>query len=315
MRVGQNPAKQINNISKPQRITVAVLNYIPYQKGYFSESFSVLQRCLGSILENTQQPFDLMVFDNGSCTEVKHFLLELQATGKIQYLILSEKNVGKGGAWEFIFNAAPGEIIAYSDNDALFYKNWLSESIKVLETFPNVGMVTARAMKTTPINISSTIEWANNNPELARIESGALISYNDYYEFASTLNYSDELIKREFKKRIDRLITYKNVRAYIGANHFQFTGWKKVLQECLPFDMQKPLGQVRELDEKLNHRGYLRLMIDGYLVQNMSNRVPAGGVSKPQLVVKKKFRFRDIRIVRKILLWIHDRVFNLYYEK
>lgn len=315
MRVGQNPAKQMNTITKPHRVTVAVLNYIPYQKGYFSESFLVLQRCLGSILENTQMPFDLMVFDNGSCAEVKHFLLELQATGKIQYLVLSEKNVGKGGAWEFIFNAAPGEIIAYSDNDALFYKNWLKESVRVLEAFPNVGMVTARAMKTVPDNISSTIQWANKNLDLVKIESGALINFDDFYEFASTLNYSNELIEREFKKRIDHLITYKNVKAFIGANHFQFIGWKKVLRECLPFDMQKPLGQARELDEKLNAMGYLRLMVNGYLVQNMSNRVPKDGSSRPQLITKKKIRFRDIHVVRKILLWVHDRIFNLYYEK
>lgn len=314
MRVGQNPAKQINNISKPQRITVAVLNYIPYQKGYFSESFSVLQRCLGSILENTQQPFDLMVFDNGSCTEVKHFLLELQAAGKIQYLVFSEKNVGKGGAWEFIFNAAPGEIIAYSDNDALFYKNWLKKSVKVLETFPRVGMVTARALRTSPELSTNTVKWANSEKE-AVLEQGDFIDYADFYDFSVTLGYSDEKLREEYESKVDQRITYHDVRAFVGANHFQFTGWKKILQECLPFDMQKPLGQVRELDEKLNHRGYLRLMIDGYLVQNMSNRIPAGGVSKSQLVVKKKFRFRDIRIVRKILLWIHDRVFNLYYEK
>jgi hypothetical protein len=147
------------------------------------------------------------------------------------------------------------------------------------------------------------------------LEQGDFIDYADFYDFSVTLGYSDEKLREEYESKVDQRITYHDVRAFVGANHFQFTGWKKVLQECLPFDMQKPLGQVRELDEKLNHRGYLRLMIDGYLVQNMSNRVPAGGVSKPQLVVKKKFRFRDIRIVRKILLWIHDRVFNLYYEK
>jgi len=314
MRVGQNPAKQINNISKPQRITVAVLNYIPYQKGYFSESFSVLQRCLGSILENTQKPFDLMVFDNGSCSEVKHFLLELQAAGKIQYLVLSEKNVGKGGAWEFIFNAAPGEIIAYSDNDALFYRNWLSESIKVLETFPNVGMVTARALRTNPELSTSTLKWAKTTRDVV-LEQGNFIDYADFYDFSVTLGYSDEKLKQEYETKTDQRITYHAVRAFIGANHFQFIGWKKVLQECLPFDMQKPLGQVRVLDEKLNDLGYLRLMVDGYLVQNMSNRVPTGDPQKIQLSVKRKFRFRDIRIIRKFLLWLHDRIFTLYYEK
>ena len=314
MRVGQNPAKQMNTITKPHRVTVAVLNYIPYQKGYFSESFLVLQRCLGSILENTQMPFDLMVFDNGSCAEVKHFLLELQATGKIQYLVLSEKNVGKGGAWEFIFNAAPGEIIAYSDNDALFYKNWLKESVRVLEAFPNVCMVTARALRTNPELSTNTVKWANSEKD-AVLERGDFINFADFYDFSVTLGYSDEKLREEYESKTDQRITYHDVRAFIGANHFQFIGWKKVLRECLPFDMQKPLGQARELDEKLNAMGYLRLMVNGYLVQNMSNRIPADDSSKSQFVVKKKFRFRDICVVRKILLWIHDWIFNLYYEK
>jgi len=38
---------------------------------------------------------------------------------EIQYLVLSDKNLGKGGAWNQIFGGAPGEIIVYSDSDVL----------------------------------------------------------------------------------------------------------------------------------------------------------------------------------------------------
>ena len=60
-------------------------------------------------------PFDLMVFDNGSCAEVRDFLVKEKEEGRIQYLILSEKNMGKGGAWNVMLAGAPGEIIAYTD--------------------------------------------------------------------------------------------------------------------------------------------------------------------------------------------------------
>ena len=40
-------------------------------------------------------PFDLMVFDNGSCPEVREFLVKEKEEGRIQYLILSEKH-GQG---------------------------------------------------------------------------------------------------------------------------------------------------------------------------------------------------------------------------
>ena len=80
-----------------------------------------------------------MIFDNGSCEEVQDFLLNEFRNHTIQYLILSEKNLGKGGAWNIIFDAAPGEFIAYADSDVYFHENWLDESLKIMQTFPNVG--------------------------------------------------------------------------------------------------------------------------------------------------------------------------------
>ena len=314
MRVGQNPAKKIKKVIKPQRITIAVLNYIPNQQGYFAESFEVLKRCLGSIVENTKLPYDLMVFDNGSCAEVKDYLLELQAVGKIQYLVFSEKNVGKGGAWEFIFHSAPGDVIAYSDNDAFYYAGWLKESLKVLEAFPDVGMVTARPLRTIPELSTNTIRWAKNTPK-AQIEEGDFISYAEFYEFSSTLGYSDEKLEKEYKNKKDIRLTYENVQAYVGANHFQFIGWKKILQSVTPFDMQKPLGQVKQLDERLNAGGFLRLMTTKPLIQNMSNQIPESIKAPEQKPGKKDFHLRDVPILKKILLWTHDRIFKIYYDK
>ncbi len=314
MRVGQNPGKNLKTVAQPNRITIAVLNFIPNQLGYFSGSFAVLQRCLESILENTPLPYDLMIFDNGSCDEVKQYLLELQANKKIQYLIFSEKNVGKGGAWDFIFNSAPGEIIAYSDNDAYFYPGWLEESMRILETYPNVGMVTARPLRTPSELYSNTMRWARETPEVM-IEEGDFISYADFYEFSSTLGYSDEKLEEEYRKRGDIRLTYKGIQAFVGANHFQFVGWKKVLQSLTPFEMQKPLGQVRQLDECLNANGYLRLMTTKPLVQNMSNQVPENISTKPVRIQKKAFKIKNISLIKKVLLWIHDRIFTLYYGK
>ncbi|HPC06129.1 MAG TPA: glycosyltransferase family A protein, partial [Anaerolineaceae bacterium] len=148
MRIGQNPAKNQKEVAKPERITVAVLNYIPVLSGYYSQMLDVLKVCLGSIRDTADLPFDLLVFDNGSCEEVTRYLNEEKDQGRIQYLMLSEKNLGKGGAWNMIFSGAPGEIIAYTDNDVQFYPGWLSKSVELLETYPTVGMVTARPFRT-----------------------------------------------------------------------------------------------------------------------------------------------------------------------
>ena len=105
----------------------------------------------------------LMVFDNGSCDEVRTYLEEAYVEGRIQFLMLSKRNIGKGGAWNIIFAAAPGEILAYTDSDAFFYPGWLSQSLRILDTFPNVGMVTSRPFRTPAEYIAATVAWAKKH--------------------------------------------------------------------------------------------------------------------------------------------------------
>src|SRR3990172_552066 len=128
MRKGQNPAKFVKDVAHPERITVALLNYVPFLSGFYAETLDVLQVCLASLRREAGLPFDLLVFDNGSCLEVRDFLLKEKDEGRVQYLILSEKNVGKGGAWNMILAGAPGDIIAYTDSDVLFSPGWLKRS-------------------------------------------------------------------------------------------------------------------------------------------------------------------------------------------
>ncbi len=98
----------------------------------------MLKLFFDSLYANTGQPFDMMVFDNGSCEEVQDYLLDLKHNGKIQYLIFSQQNLKKLGALNFLLSAAPGEYIAYADSDVYFLQGWLDESLKVLAAFPEV---------------------------------------------------------------------------------------------------------------------------------------------------------------------------------
>ena len=150
MRKGQNPAKFAKAVARAERITVALLNYIPFLSGFYAETLDVLKVCLESLRRDAGLPFDLMVFDNGSCAEARDFLVAEKAAGRIQYLILSDKNVGKGGAWNVMLPGAPGEIISYTDSDVLFSPAWLKRSVEILEVFPDTGMVTARPFRTPP---------------------------------------------------------------------------------------------------------------------------------------------------------------------
>jgi glycosyltransferase involved in cell wall biosynthesis len=318
MRKGQNPAKFVQKVAQPQRITVAVLNYVPFLSGFYAQTLDILKLCLGSIWENSDLSYDLLVFDNGSCQEVVDYLTEAQDAGKIQYLILSEKNMGKGGAWNMMLRAAPGEIIAYTDNDAFFYPAWLSTSVQILETYPNVGMVTSRPFRTNLELCTSTFQWAQENPEV-KLERGQFIPWEEFRSFDMSLGQSEDEVNRRFESTEDVRITYHGLTVQVGASHWQFLAYKSVLQQFLPFNMDRPMGQVKQLDQRVNDAGYLRLMPVDFLAQNMSNRTdwihrpsePDTSVMRSNTVSK---RFLQVPWIKRILLGLHDRIFRWYYD-
>lgn len=341
MRKGQNPAKFVKDVAKPERITVALLNYIPFLSGFYAETLDVLKVSLESMRKDAGLPFDLMVFDNGSCAEVRDFLVKEKEEGRIQYLILSEKNMGKGGAWNVMLAGAPGEIIAYTDSDVLFSPQWLSRSVEILETFPNVGMVTARPFRTPPEFFESTLKWAKEN---AKLEEGQFIPWETFLEFNLSLGQTEEENRKVYAETRDWKITMSlrgaerrsnlllneetasqktlaatsEIVAFAGASHWQFTAYKSTLGQFLPFDMDKPMGQVRQLDKRMNDAGLLRLMVSDPLAMNMSNTLGYLRGELGQERGKKKVgwgkRVLEVGFIKKILLAVYNKIFSWYYS-
>jgi hypothetical protein len=317
MRLGQNPAKFVQEVARPERITVAVLTYAPFLGGYFARSLDVMQACLESLWCNTDLPHDLLVFDNGSCAEVQSFLRGAFDAGRIQMLFLSAANLGKGGAWNIIFPAAPGEVLAYTDSDALFAPGWLSASVHLLDTYPRVGMVTSRPFRTPETFSTSTLEWAEQTPEV-QVERGQFVAWEVFRDFDLSLGQEEDSIRQRYQSTHDTRLTYRGVRAHVGASHWQFVALKSVLQEFLPFEMDRPMGQVRQLDQRVNDAGYLRLMTCEPLAMNMSNTPQADSRSLrqgPARLRGLRRRVLELPPVRRLLLGIHDRIFRWYYGR
>jgi glycosyltransferase involved in cell wall biosynthesis len=259
MRVGQNPAKSIRHVAQPEKVTVAVTAYIPFLGGYYAHSLEVLKVCLGSILANTDQPFDLMVFDNASCPEVVGFLETLRDQGKIQFLILSGKNVGKVGAWNAIFGAAPGEYIAYSDMDVYYYPGWLSKHLEVFEAFPEAGTVAGLPRRgDLPLYTNTIRQLASLNDTM--VEQGRLIPDEWILDHAHSLGKTQESIADEFDLNDYRI----SGKAYRVCYWYPLPiyGSSGCGQKILPFPNERPMG---------NSVAHFDQAVDG-------NHLPAGDI-------------------------------------
>jgi glycosyltransferase involved in cell wall biosynthesis len=319
MRVGQNPAKSLDFVAQPERVTVAIVSYIPTLGGYYAQSLDVLKACLGSIWENTRLPYDLLVFDNASCPEVRAYLNEMQVQRKIQYLVLAEKNIGKAGAWNFIFGAAPGEYVAYADSDVYHYPGWLEPQIQLLETFSQAGMITGMPMWTPAEYSTATAEWAQQNPSVT-VERGKFLPWEDYWRHSRSLGAEEAKARAHFGSIEDVTMLYQCRRYYIGAAHFQFVARKSALQSVLPIPSKRPMGQVRLLDIAINERGYLRFCTPDWWVQHMGNTLqdefkPQGTGSPAKPSKHSSSKIWGIKPVRKIVNWLYHRTFEILYRK
>jgi glycosyltransferase involved in cell wall biosynthesis len=282
-RIGMNPARDRVGDYRPARVTVAVLAYVPYLEGYFRGRLDLLRLCLGSILVNTREEFDLLVFDNGSCPEARMYLRSLLEAGQIQYLLSSSENIGKIGAFKVLFTACPGEIVAYCDDDMFFYPGWLSAHLDLLDRFPRVGAVSGSPIREMfGHGIESNLRLAEQDPEIELIR-GHTIPLEWEMQWAESYGRDLEIHRQEIEEKEDIILERGGVRAYAAANHNQFVTPKSVITNLLPDEWSgRLMGEMIELDSEMDAQGYLRLSTIGRTTRHMGN------LATPDLIEEAK---------------------------
>ncbi len=275
MRTGKNPAKNGLPAYTPQRIGVALITYIPFTEGYFEQSLEIFGYQLASLKATTTQPFDLLVFDNGSCHQVVSRLKELHDQKQIDWLILSRHNMGKAGAWNWIFASMPNELICYADSDVLFRPGWLEASLQVLEVFPQAGMVGAQP------SFYDVMQGAGA-AHLPLVETGDY-QLGEYLpdkelvdEYCLGIGASDELAAQFHANPLPLIIhPASGVKAVLGASHMQFIIPRQVARRVVPLPATKGLlrAETMSLDYRIDELGYLHLSTTSSYVFHMGNTI------------------------------------------
>lgn len=326
MRLGQNPAKSVTDVYVAKPVTVAVITFIPFLEGYYRQALDVLKVCLASIQAHTDMPYDLMVFDNASCPEVVDYLVSEKQVGRIQYLMLSEKNVGKVGGWNWIFGAAPGEYIAYSDSDVYYHPNWLSRHMAVFNAFDHVGTVGGLPRRGRRVFYTNTLEIAGDIPGVT-FEEGRFIPDEWIVEHARSLGKLDAV--DEDLEKVDYRLSAKGVSAYATATHFQFMVRADVIRPFIPFRNDRPMGSsVAQFDEAINSNHLLRLAVTERAVRHIGNTLDPEFLETVAPPVReaitahrapasasglRRSRFLNWKPVRYLLLKIYDWIFQVFY--
>ncbi|MFW5713984.1 MAG: glycosyltransferase family A protein [Brevefilum sp.] len=276
-RIGQNPSRGKTLEYAPARTTVAVLVYAPHEAGYFMDRLDVTRLTIESILANTEEPFDLLVFDNGSCPEMVDYLEGLYEQGLIDYLMLSKRNIGKLNALRVIFNSAPGEIVAYTDDDVFHLPGWLKAHLEIIDTYPNVGAVTGFYIRQRVVMSSeSTVAFADQ-PEV-ETQIGQLMPRKWEKEYIINSGRTWEQYHEEVAGVEDIIVKYDGLEAWVSAHHFQMVCPKivvqEILDEMLPEDWSDRLmGRMVEMDDRMDEKGYLRLCTREQTVRLMGNAI------------------------------------------
>lgn len=246
-------------------ILEAVITHLPNTQDYHGVRLEVVQTCLTSMRKHDGHGYPVMVWDNGSCPALTDWLMHEY---KPDYLILSP-NIGKSAARAAIMNMVPPEtIVTMSDDDMLFYRQWLDPQIEILNTLPNVGMVSGWPVRRSmAINNDHTLAWARGT---GKFTSGRFITEKEEADYSYSIGNKPESIRDMFLTQQDYVVEYSGVKAYCTAQHCQFVARAGVIAPFCLYDAEA-MKTERGFDKSIDEAGLLRLTTVERLTRHIGN--------------------------------------------
>mgnify|MGYP003988457095 CR=1 FL=1 len=340
-RLGRHPMKKGDGLNTPKskKLSITTIVHIPETTGYWENCLNVLDLCISSIYAHTPVEFDLYVFDNGSCSEVKEYLHDHQKNGQIQFLTFSKENVRKTGGLNFLLNQADGEYVAYLDSDAFVLPGWYEKSLEIIEEYDNVGQVTAIPLARNKSISDQELKALKENSEITISKGKDLIPEMYVKAHAESVGKDyDEYVYNRLNDREDVKLTKNKISAILGSVDFQFITSNSVINDVI----RKKLSDISELrgddiyipiwEKRLRDADYKMFSTEDYLVHHMGNKIPCFEKELPwidlntlnvlptrtthsQIKSNRKGRFLQSTRLRRLIKKIHLWTYRFLYER
>jgi glycosyltransferase involved in cell wall biosynthesis len=101
----------------------------------------MLQKCLDSILAMDYSNYNIVIVDDRSDDDTREYLQEKYGQDKRFVLVRNEKKISTAFLYNLGIKNSIGEIIAFTDDDCIVYRDWLKELARPFAIFPDLMAV------------------------------------------------------------------------------------------------------------------------------------------------------------------------------
>jgi hypothetical protein len=266
MRIGQNPLRYKSSPSTFKDIVFVVVTHLPCEDptGYHKDRMDVVKTCLQTMRWGAHRDHTFMVWDNNSKSEFRDWL---QHIFEPDILVMSG-NIGKTNARAAAINMLPmSSVVCYSDDDMLYYDNWLKPQLELLNHFPNVAAVSGYPLRIMfRWGVENTVKWAHEN---GKLERGRFMPKEWEVDYCESVGKNYDFHIQDTLKDVDYRVTYNGKQAYTTAHHCQFIGYAVKLAQVNQFD-DRAMNDEKPFDIALDQVG-LRLATTQRLVRHIGN--------------------------------------------
>lgn len=238
MRKGDNISKDklLEKNSSSHRVIIPL--YIPHEKDYYKESFSIFEMCLLSVKKTSISTLKISVVNTGNCVSVHSKLMALLNKGYIDELIIEKDNIGKINSILKVLRTAEERLITISDADVLFLNGWENEVMKIFKSFPKAGMVCPSPVFRTHFRITSNI-WMRYLFS-KKLMFSPVKDPHAMTKFANSIGWP--WLDFKYKDVIATVRSEEGLMAVIGASHFVGTYKREVFRNIPKLNTKYVLG-------------------------------------------------------------------------